>query len=139
MATYVTDEERRTFAGIADVLIPAAEGMPAATEVGVHGEAVDRLLRLRPDLLDAFRRGCAAVVDQDPRAGAQWLNEHDVEALSAIGLLTSAAYYISPVVRELIRYPGQESRPADPDEEPEYIRNGMLKVVQDRGPIFRSV
>ena len=138
MVSPISNDERRTFAAIADVLIPAAEGMPAATEVDVHNEVADRLLGLRPDLLEPFKRGCAASVDKEAQTAAEWLNEHDPEALSAIGLIASAAYYMSPRVRELIGYPGQESRPADPDETPEYIANGMLKVVEDRGPIYRQ-
>jgi hypothetical protein len=138
MASLISEGDRRTFAALADILIPAAEGMPAATEVDVQGEVTDRLLGLRPDLVEAFKRGCAAVGGKEPQAAAEWLNANDTEALSAIGLVASAAYYMNPKVRELIGYPGQESRPADPDEEPEYIANGMLKVVQDRGPIYRK-
>ena len=36
MSTQLTQQDRDTFAAIADVLIPAAEGMPAASQVGVH-------------------------------------------------------------------------------------------------------
>lgn len=68
---------------------------------------------------------------------AEALNKEDAAALSAIGLVASAAYYMSPRVRTLIGYPGQERRTYDPDATPEYVANGMLKVVQDRGPIFR--
>jgi hypothetical protein len=51
--------------------------------------------------------------------------------------VASAGYYMSPRVRELIGYPGQERRAYDADAAPEYVTNGMLKVVQDRGPIYR--
>jgi hypothetical protein len=44
---------------------------------------------------------------------------------------------MSPQVRQLIGYPGQEKRTHDADAIPEYVANGMLKVVQDRGPIYR--
>ncbi|MGH6679515.1 MAG: hypothetical protein ACREDL_11455 [Bradyrhizobium sp.] len=127
---------RATFLGIADVLIPEAEGMPAASAVGV-GEMLDRLLGLRPDLVAAFRRGIAACAGQEPRLATERLNRDDPEALSAIGLIAAAAYYMAPRVRELIGYRGQESRPADPDETPPYVSNGMLKAVADRGPIYR--
>ena len=36
MSNKLDDNLRAVFASIADVLIPAAEGMPSATEVGVH-------------------------------------------------------------------------------------------------------
>lgn len=135
--SMIDEHVRATFAGIADILIPDAEGMPAASSVGVHTDVLDRILGLRPDLKDAFMRGIASAAGKDPKAAAQAMNQADALALSAIGLVASAAYYMSPRVRELIGYPGQERRTFDADATPEYVSNGMLKVVEDRGPIFR--
>jgi hypothetical protein len=137
MSAQIDATLRETFRALADVLIPAAEGMPAASEVGVHEAVLDRILSLRPDLAERFFRGLRAAVGQTPEAIARKLNQEDPEALSAIGLAAAAAYYMQPRVRALIGYPGQENRPADPDETPEYIANGMLQQVIDRGPIYR--
>ncbi len=137
MSTSIDPALRETFRAIADVLIPAAEGMPAASEVGVHGATLDRILTLRPDLTERLMRGLRAASGHKAEEVARRLNAEDPDALSAIGLAASAAYYMQPRVRELIGYPGQESRPGDPDEVPEYVSNGMLQQVIDRGPIFR--
>jgi|HubBroStandDraft_5_1064220.scaffolds.fasta_scaffold155981_2 hypothetical protein len=135
----IDQQVRDTFAGIADVLIPEAEGMPSASSVGVHeAQYLDRILGLRPDLAEAFFRGIQNAHGQEPRSAAEQLHANDTPALGAIGLIASSAYYMSPPVRELIGYPGQTSRPFDPDETPEYLTNGMLKRVQDRGPVFRQ-
>lgn len=129
---------RKTFAAIADVLIPNAEGMPSASEMNVQGDILDRILDLRPDLRESFLRGISKANGRDASEAANELNRTDAEALSAIGLVASAGYYMTPRVRELIGYPGQQSRPeADPDAVPEYVANGMLQQVTDRGPIFR--
>jgi len=133
----LTDELRQTFAGMSDVLIPRSGPLPSAREVGVHEEAIDRLLALRPDLKERFLRGLAACHGQDPEQAARRLNETDPTALAAIGLFASAAYYIDPKVRELIGYPGQTARTYDPDETPGYMVNGQLQRVIDRGPIYR--
>jgi hypothetical protein len=133
----VDDEVRAIFSALADILIPDAEGMPAASAVGVHEEILERILSLRPDLSEAFFRGIATARGKDPRAALEQMNVQDAQALSAIGLVASAAYYMSPRVRSLIGYPGQERRTYDPDAVPEYVANGMLKVVEDRGPIYR--
>lgn len=135
--SLVNDTQRTTFAGIADVLIPEAEGMPSASQAEVHGAILDRVVELRPDLREAFFRGLNKAAGQDPKTATEALNADDTEALGAIGLLASAAYYMQPQVRALIGYPGQENRPVDADSEPEYVANGMLQVVIDRGPIFR--
>lgn len=129
---------RRVFAGLADVLIPNAEGMPSASEVNVHGELLDHILGLRPDLRENFMRGVSAASGRDPTEALNDMNKSDTAALSAIGLVASAGYYMTPEVRRLIGYPGQESRPdPNPDAVPEYVTNGMLQKVIDRGPIFR--
>lgn len=136
--TQIDETVRRTFAGIADVLIPNAEGMPSASEMNVHGDMLDHVLGLRPDLQENFFRGISIASGRDPSEAANDLNRSDAAALSAIGLVASAGYYMTPRVRELIGYPGQQSRPeADPDATPEYVANGMLQQVIDRGPIFR--
>lgn len=138
MSTTLDPKLRATFAAIADVLIPEAEGMPSASQVGVHQEIVDRILGLRPDLREAFLRGLKASEGKDPADAASALNSGDPAALGAIGLVASAGYYMTPRVRELIGYQGQESRPeADPDATPDYVANGMLQQVIDRGPIFK--
>ncbi len=135
--SLVSDAHRATFAGIADILIPEAEGMPSASQADVHGAVLDRVVELRPDLREAFFRGLNKISGQDAQQAAETLNRDDTEALGAIGLLASAAYYMQPEVRALIGYPGQENRPVDADSEPEYVANGMLQVVIDRGPIYR--
>ena len=138
MSTKLDDNLRAVFAGIADVLIPEALGMPSASQVDVHGALTDRILGLRPDLRDDFMRGLKAAQGMAAADAAQKLNTDDPAALTAIGLVASGGYYMTPRVRELIGYKGQESRPeADPDATPEYVENGMLQQVIDRGTIFK--
>lgn len=138
MSAIVTPEQRSTFAGIADYLIPNTEGMPSASEVDVHGAILDRVLMLRTDLQEAFLRGLNSCTGVTPSDAANALNRNDPAAMGAVGLVASAAYYMTPRVRDLIGYPGQESRPdPDPDATPTYVTNGMLQKVIDRGPIFK--
>lgn len=136
--SQIDDTTRKTFAALADVLIPNAEGMPAASEVDVHGTMMDHILDLRPDLRDSFMRGIATAKGRKPGEVLNEMDRSDAAALSAIGLVTLAGYYMTAEVRRLIGYPGQESRPeADPDAVPEYVSNGMLQQVIDRGTIYR--
>ncbi|HVJ41896.1 MAG TPA: hypothetical protein VM639_10370 [Dongiaceae bacterium] len=138
MTTTLDARLRETFAAIADVLIPNAEGMPAASEVKVHETMLDHIVALRPDLREDLLRGLTKAAGRNATEAANDLNKTDAAALSAIGLVASAGYYMTPRIRELIGYPGQESRPdSDPDAVPEYVKNGMLQQVIDRGPIFK--
>ncbi len=145
MTTILNATDRATFAAIADQLVPEAEGMPSASQVGIQDAPLDRVLDLRPELDEDFRRGLRACANADPATAIERLNQADPAALGAIGLVASAAYYMQPRVRALLGYPGQASRPAEPAEEHDYLkdgprdgpRDGLLQVVIDRGPIYR--
>ena len=137
MTNVLQDDDRRTFAAIADVLIPAADDMPAASALEISGEPLDRILGFRPDLREDLVRGLRTARGQEARSAAEHLNKEDPVAFQAISLAAAAGYYMDLRVRDLIGYPGQENRPYNPDETPEYVRNGMLKQVIDRGPIYR--
>ena len=137
MSKIIDDDLRATFLAIADVLIPEDADMPAASSADVGGPVLDRILSLRDDLKEPFFRGLHAVTGKEPAAAAKVLNTDDPKALATIGLVASAAYYISPKIRQLIGYPGQEKRSFDADATPEYVTNGMLQKVIDRGPIYR--
>jgi hypothetical protein len=137
MSDIIDDELRRTFAAIADVLIPAYRDMPAASEAGVAGEPLDRILTLRDDLKAPFFRGVRAAIGKPAEASARSLNDSDPDALAAIGLVASAAYYMDPEVRKKIGYPGQDRSPIDPDAPPDYMQDNLLQPVIARGQIFR--
>ena len=55
----LTSEQRATFWALADVLIPATDAMPAASEAGSAEKWLDRALAARPDLVEPL----AAVLD----------------------------------------------------------------------------
>lgn len=132
-------KDRQVFAAIADVLIPEAEGMPAASAVGIQHDPLDHVLGLRPELADDVLRGLRSVADEpNGTSAAERLNREDPAAMGAIGLVASAAYYMQPEVRKLIGYPGQAQRPVRPEEEDDFREDGLLQPVIDRGPIYRK-
>lgn len=128
---------KTTLLKIADVLIPEAEGMPAASQVDVGGAVLERILALRSDLEPSFRRGLQSAIGIEPTTAARAMLKNDPEALSTIGLVAAAAYYMEPRVRALIGYPGQERQLYDAEATPSFVENGLLQKVIDRGPIYR--
>jgi hypothetical protein len=137
MSGVLEGELQSAFFAIAAILIPEAEGMPCASNVDGASEILDRILTLRSDLRDDLVRGLRLAQGKDPAETARQLQIIDPAAYAAIGTIAAAGYYMSPSVRALIGYPGQEKRTFDPDATPDYVANGMLKVVVDRGPIYR--
>jgi hypothetical protein len=111
--------DRDAFAAIADQLIPAADGMPAASAVGVHRDLLDRVLAARPDLRAGLVAALAALsVDgQDPAARAK------------VAYVAAGAYYLAPEVRELLQYRTSDPAPVRADAYPDYIADGLLDHV----------
>lgn len=134
----LSPELRTAFAAVADLLIPAYKKYPSATSVGVHEKMLDDVLGFRPDIADAFLRGVAAIDTADLSTSVNALYKEDPEAFSAISLAASGGYYMTPAVREILGYPGQESVPYDPHEVPDFLINQRLENVSRRGPIYRS-
>ena len=122
---------------IADVLVPAYEGMPAASSVGITGELLDRALRARPDLATGCRRAVTGCADPPSPEALEQLAADDPDGFGALMVLVLGGYYMSAEVRKLLHYAGQEALRIDIGELPAYIEEGLLDEVIDRGPIHR--
>ena len=111
--------QQNKLAACADVLVPAADGMPAAGAVVVA--QLDRVLDARPDLGDPLR----TALDRLP-------GDADLAALTAreahvVRYVVAGAYYLDEGVREQLGYPGTvEGRPVNPLEYPRYLEEGLL-------------
>jgi hypothetical protein len=130
----LNDQQRQVFSSLADVLIPSAEGMPSATEAEVPTRFIDEAIGFRPDLEAPFLRALEVAAELPATEAVQVLNVEHTAAFDALGVLTSGAYFLNPVVKNLIGYPGQVPTPAREDID-SYAE--MLAAVVDRGPIFR--
>ena len=133
----LTGAERGRFAAVADVLVPGADGMPAASAVGISADLLDRVLAARPDLLAPLQRALAEPIG-DPAAHLGRLAQSDRRAAHAVELAVVGGYYLHPEVRERIGYPGQVARPVNALDHPEYLAEGLLDRVLERGLTFRE-
>lgn len=133
-APVLTAQERAQLAALADILIPEAHGMPSASRAQVPTRWADDTLRLRPEMLPVLQRALSSAQDDDPSSGLRRLAAEDLEAFEVLGAVVAGSYYMSPEVRRLIGYPGQEAR-ALVDDTDQYL--DMLERVVDRGPVYR--
>ena len=136
-ATEFDAKSRATLAALADVLVPEAEGMPAASRVQVQGKWLDRVIRVRPDLAPDLARVLGEARGRDPDAEVARLQADDPPGFAALALVVTGAYYLNPRIRKLIGYPGQKPNPPYPDEADYYLRDGLLDPVIQRGQIYR--
>jgi hypothetical protein len=128
--------DRERLGALADVLVPAAMGMPSATEARVHGEGLDRVLAARPDLEPVLARALGAAAGE-PGEALRRLQTGDEAAFAALTLAVTGAYYTDPEVRRLIGYPGQQYRPELVTRAPDWDE-AALALVLARGAIYRD-
>lgn len=124
---------------LADVMLPAAHGMPAVSDVKGVESHLAQVLSWRDDLRQPLVRAVDAL---DPSSFTTdrlvALHGEDEDAYVALTTAVAACYYLSPVVRELIGYPGQVAKTYDPYAYTEWVAEGLLDPVVERGPIWRE-
>jgi hypothetical protein len=138
-ATPVGDELRERLRAFADALIPAAHGMPAASEVGVADGQLDHVLEARPDLDIPLRRALAYADPEDAERSLATIRADDPAAHDALLMAVVGGYYMHPRVRELLGYDGQVPVEVRPEIIPDYVEEGLLEPVLERGPLHRAV
>ncbi|HEX4253405.1 MAG TPA: hypothetical protein VH008_36435 [Pseudonocardia sp.] len=131
------DELRDWLRPLADALIPAEDGMPAAGHLGAADAQLDLVLVARPDLLRPLQRGHALTGGMSPAEALTALPELDPAAHSALLEVVAGGYYAHPEVRELIGYTGQQAVPVRVADFPEYLAEGLLERVVARGRVYR--
>jgi hypothetical protein len=125
------NDSRRRLAVLADVLIPASDGMPSASAVGVAQHGVDRVLAARPDLATPLAEILHLAGDSDSVAR---LRTSRPELFAALGEIVAGAYYQDPDIQDRIGYHGRVSAPV---ETAPGVDETLLAPVLARGPIYR--
>jgi len=139
----VTRAERDLLAKLADALIPAADGFPSASAVGVAGELLDKVLSKRPDLARPLKSALGRLSGHgnggsiDPMAGVQALKAAEPQEYSALLTVVAGGYYLEPRIRFRIAYPGQEAKPFRPAEFEAFVNEGLLDHVLERSSARR--
>ena len=124
--------DRETLAALADVIIPAADGMPSASEAGATGSLLDEVLRVRGDLEEPLATLTTAAAGKDPAAEVARLRADEAELFEALTTAIAGGYFMSEDVRERLGYPGQQALELENDHDP-----ALLAPVIERGTIYR--
>lgn len=125
--------QRSVLSTIADLLIPATDEMPSATDAGVPENLIDMVLGYREDLVAAFLDALTACSGKDPSKALDELSGNSPEKFEALSLLISAAYFQSAKVKAALNY--DPAPRAVNDDVDTYI--DMLADVVDRGFTIR--
>jgi hypothetical protein len=130
---------RERLRAVADALIPAAHGMPAASEVGIADDQLDRVLAVRPDLLQPLRRALPEVDPERLHDTLDRLALQDARAHEALLMAVAGGYYANARVRGLLGFDGQQPVEVRPEVVPTYVEEGLIDPVLERGPRYRQV
>jgi hypothetical protein len=127
--------QRAVLAGLADVLIPAGDGMPSASAAGVAEEGLNQVLAAVPSLGPGLAEVLARARGREPAEFVASLTQTDPAAHGILTEVVTTAYFMNPEVRKAVGYTGQGPAPLDPRVD--YMENGLLESVIKRGPIYR--
>jgi choline dehydrogenase-like flavoprotein len=127
--------QRATLAQLADVLIPAAHGMPAWSEAGAVDKWLDRALVARPDLVPVLAEVLSEVEGREPEPETKRLHAEEPERFGALAAIVSGSYYMNVKVKKRIGYPGQGKRPPYSDEAEWDLRDGLLDSILQRSSL----
>ena len=128
----MSDTTSPTLAELADVLLPGLGMMPAASEAGVAGRWLERVLRARPDLVEPLNAVVSWAAGRGPDEAVRCLQAERPDDFDVLARVVSAAYYMNPKVRRLIGYPGQSQNAIYVDEAEYDLRDGLLDPVLRR-------
>jgi hypothetical protein len=67
--------------------------------------------------------------------GLEQLWSTDLETFNPLSSIVAGAYFMTPQIKALIGYPGQQRDPARVDEAANEI-DGLIDPVIERGPIY---
>ena len=127
--------QRAALAALADVLIPAGDGFPSASQAGVAAEGLDQVIAFQPGIAVELKRVLEESKDRSPAEVVAILQKNDPGAFSVLAEFVAGAYFLNPTVRARLGYTGQEPQPIDPH--PDYLDDGLLQSVLDRGRVYR--
>jgi hypothetical protein len=127
--------QRAVLAGLADVLIPAGDGMPSASAAAVADEGLTQVLAAVPGLGAPLAEVLARARGREPAEVVAGLARSDPAAYGVLTEVVTAAYFMNPDVRRAVGYTGQGPAPLDPRVD--YMEDGLLESVIQRGPIYR--
>jgi hypothetical protein len=134
----LTPKQAATLDVLADVIVPAVDQWPSASEAGVSETWVERALDALPNHHEAvLARVLDGAREEEPAAAIRRLEQEDPDGLNVLLLVVVGAYYLSPKVRRTLGWAGPRRNPPIEGESDYYLEGGILDPVVARGSIYR--
>ena len=131
----MNERRRATFASLAELLVPAVDGMPSAREAGAANAGLDRVLAARPELQAPLVQLLDRATGPDPAVALADL-QREQAAFELLAFAVAGGYLTEPVVMGRLGYPGRPETPMTDDIDDEVV--SLLEPVLDRGAVYRD-
>jgi hypothetical protein len=128
-------DKRAALAALADVLIPADDGFPSASQAGVAAEGLDQVIALQPGIATGLINLLEQAKARPPAEVIADLQKNDPGVFGVLAEFVAGAYFLNPLVRARLGYAGQDPHPIDAHAD--YLDDGLLQSVLTRGPVYR--
>ncbi len=128
-------DQRVLLAALADVLIPAGDGFPSASQAGIAAEGLDQVISFQPGIAAGLMNVLEKSKARPPAEVVAELQKNDAAAFGVLAEVVAGAYFLNPLVLARLGYTGQGPHPIDPH--PDYLDAGLLQSVLSRGPVYR--
>jgi choline dehydrogenase-like flavoprotein len=120
---FLGEDPRRVFAGVADILIPADETMPAPSTVNI-AQHLDAVLSARPDLVETIE--LVTAMKGTPVQILDSLSRTGTDDLRRLRWCVAAAYYLAPEVRSALGWDPENAAEVHVDRIPQFMEEGLL-------------
>ncbi|OBJ95442.1 hypothetical protein A5638_20255 [Mycolicibacterium fortuitum] len=131
----VTRQCRQWLSDVGNLLIPASETMPCASDADVSAGQLDVVLKARPDLAGDLQLAWSRTVGLPPAAVLDHLRTTDPGLYQSVCLIVAGGYYTNREVIKRLGYTGQQPRTAQIGGD---IDEDLLIRVVERGPRYRQ-
>jgi hypothetical protein len=105
MNPLLDERQRSRLAQLANAVLPGAVDQPAASDIGIEQDPIDRALKSRPDLAADF----ATVLDRFEGDAENFLRKLTDTEFNLVMTLICAAYLMDAGVKDALDYPGQQA------------------------------
>jgi len=105
----LSEKHRAVIAEIAALILPGGNGQPAAKDIAIECEPIDRVLKSRADLAGPF----IAILDNYDTLAESFLHELSNAEFNLLMTVLCAAYVMDKRVRNALNYPGQQALTLD--------------------------
>lgn len=135
--TFWNDHQREVLAVIADLLIPAGDGMGSASEAGVIPEGIEEIAAIRPDLVTAGHEAVDALGSAVPASVDDVRSALPIHFDQVCELLASA-YFLRPDVARRLGYRSRKAIPLDDELLRKTELQRLVGPVVARGNTWRT-